>query len=493
MVQTRAQAAAEKKRSMLPAKTDQGEQPQGIRKHRSTTRLQKRPPLKALTASTGRKPSRTVTKTKLKTGDATYRKRDTKRPLDALNRDPDVLQDQLRPSLQVPPAKDALHRPAIGSNDICEPIAFWATQGRWPQGYFRPDILPDISDVERLLARSKSISFPRTPTTSVATPSDQKPREEKSAPYRDARYATLLGTKGSFMTASNLGIVDACRTFIKTSLEANHAVPKDSLFRDDVFISTCQNLQGKNEARVIQDITRLIVPSAENLATFGAAHLDILAESVNEGWNNSVPLTGIRPQPDYSVGFRREAFTDDQLKKLSPFIGNFLSGDQSFFMGTYYMYFPFLTCEVQCGDEELNVADRQNAHSMTLAARAVVELFRLAKREDEVHRQLLAFSISHDDCSVRIYGCYPVLDGKKTEYHRHPIHRFDFTALEGKEKWTAYRFTKNIYEVWMPQHFRKICAVIDQLPSNLSFSVSSLSEKGGSRRLGESRFMTVGS
>jgi len=51
------------------------------------------------------------------------------------------------------------------------------------------------------------------------------------------------------------------------------------------------------------------------------------------------------------------------------------------------MYFPFLTCEVKCGSAALDIADRQNAHSMTLAVRGVVELFRLEKREKEFHRE----------------------------------------------------------------------------------------------------------
>jgi hypothetical protein len=55
-------------------------------------------------------------------------------------------------------------------------------------------------------------------------------------------------------------------------------------------------------------------------------------------------------------------------------------------MATYYMYFPFLTCEVKCGAAALDIADRQNAHSMTLAVRGIVELFRAVKREDEVNR-----------------------------------------------------------------------------------------------------------
>ncbi|KAJ4327510.1 hypothetical protein N0V84_002036 [Fusarium piperis] len=332
-----------------------------------------------------------------------------------------------------------------------------------------------------IFGSSSSFVRRRSNSATSMTPSDQKPREEKSAPYLDSRYETLLGTKGSFMVKSNLDVTSASKGLARSLFEATQAIPEESLFRDDVFESTCQKIHNRNEARVIQDITRLIVPSAESLATFGAKHLDILIESVNEGWNNSVPLTGTRPQPEYSVGFRREAFTDDQLAKLSPFLGDFIAGDQSLFMGTYYMYFPFLTCEVKCG--ELDVADRQNAHSMTLAVRAVAELFRAVKREGEVHREILAFSISHDHRSVRIYGHYPVVDGKNIKYYRHPLHTYDFTALDGKEKWTSHHFTKNVYDKWMPAHFKKICSAINQLPANLDFDVPSLSETGLSQNL----------
>ena len=88
-------------------------------------------------------------------------------------------------------------------------------------------------------------------------------------------------------------------------------MPQISLFRDDIFKKTCKNVQDRNESRVIHDITRLIVPSAETLATYGATKLECLIESVNEGWNDSIPVTKTRPQPDYAVGFRREAFTSN--------------------------------------------------------------------------------------------------------------------------------------------------------------------------------------
>jgi hypothetical protein len=96
----------------------------------------------------------------------------------------------------------------------------------------------------------------------------------------------------------------------------------------------------------------------------------------------------------------------------------------------------------------LDIADRQNAHSLTLAVRAVIELFRTVRRKDKVNRKILAFSISHDNTSVRIYSHYPVISARNdVKYYRHPIYKFDFTALDGKDRWTAYRFTKNVYDI----------------------------------------------
>ncbi|KAF6834862.1 hypothetical protein CMUS01_06016 [Colletotrichum musicola] len=249
-------------------------------------------------------------------------------------------------------------------------IRFWAKERHWPQECFEPDM-------ELILKRKRS-QF-QSDSATYTTASDQRPREQKSAPYRDARFEALLETKGSFMQESPLGITDTSKTLCVTLLEQHQAYPEHTLFRDDIFDSTCQNIRTRNEDRVIQDIARLIVPSAESLPKFSARNTNILIESVNEGWNNSIPLTKTRHQPDYSVGFKRAAFTESQLARLSPFIGDYLSGDHSFFMSTYYMFFPFLTCEVKCGGL-LDIADRQNAHSTTLAARGVVELFGAVQR-----------------------------------------------------------------------------------------------------------------
>jgi hypothetical protein len=57
-------------------------------------------------------------------------------------------------------------------------------------------------------------------------------------------------------------------------------------------------IQDRNEAKVIQDIARLIVPSAQSLAIRGAIRLKTLIESINEGWDNSIAVTKPRPQPE---------------------------------------------------------------------------------------------------------------------------------------------------------------------------------------------------
>ena len=290
-------------------------------------------------------------------------------------------------------------------------------------------------------------------------------------PYRDLRYAKLLAAKGSHMNKSGLGITNTSLSIYKTLLSSEQTIPTDSPFRDDVFEATCCSVQDRNEARIVRSISPYIVPSAEDLAIMGAAKLKCLIENVNERWTGSIPVQGPPPQPDYCVGFRRLAFSEEQLKRLDPLIGSIF--DTSFFVATYRMYFPFLACEVNAA---LDVADRQNAHSMTIAVRSIIELYRAVKREKELDREILAFSISHDDTTVRIYGHYAVVNASETTFYRHPIKKFDFTSDEGLDKWTAYTFTKNVYDVWMPIHLERICSAVDQLPSSLNFQVSEGSE-----------------
>lgn len=319
--------------------------------------------------------------------------------------------------------------------------------------------------MDPLLARKKPPSIRRKRSESsvtTSTQSDQKQREEKSAPYKNSSYITPLEVEGnSYMREYELGIRDEDESLCQKFLDRKQPIPKDTIFRDDIFRATCNRLAGKNEARIFKDVTPLIVPFAENLALLGAKHLQSVLESVNESWSNCISITKPRPQPDYALGFGRHAFSDDQLDKLQPYIGD--PSDLSYFRATLYMYFPFLTAEVKCGAMGLDIADRQNAHSMTVAMNGVLELFKRVGREQELHRRILGFSYSHDDESTRIWAHYPVVSGSKITFWRHSVTKYYFTGRNGVERWAAYTFTRNTYDIWVKLHFKLICSAIDDL------------------------------
>ncbi len=312
--------------------------------------------------------------------------------------------------------------------------------------------------------RSRSSTSLQDPVSNsdifVPDASDQKSRAQKTSPYLRPRYKLLLELKGSFMKDSQAGILAAEKKFCETLINRKQKPPSDSLFDDRFFRDTFDKIDDENETRVIRDITLLITPSAELLATRGIQKLECLKESTNAGWNNSIPFEGPRPQPDYSVGFKRIMVSDDQIKKLR------LQqlDEKSYFAATEKILFPFLTCEVKCGAQPLDIADRQNAHSMTLAVRGVVELYRNVGRAQELHQKVLAFSISHDYHNVRIYGHYPEIDGLDTKYYRHLIKEFSIISENGKNRWAAYQFTLNIYDSFVPMHLNRIKSAVDQLP-----------------------------
>jgi hypothetical protein len=114
--------------------------------------------------------------------------------------------------------------------------------------------VPEIR-LNHLLATKKSSSLrgrrseAGSISASSATPSDQKPREAKSIPYQDARYKTILASKGSFLDGSDLEITNSSKENIQTLLSAEQTVPVDSLFRDDLFKSTLRKIQDRNETK----------------------------------------------------------------------------------------------------------------------------------------------------------------------------------------------------------------------------------------------------
>ncbi|KAM3072129.1 hypothetical protein ACMFMG_008589 [Clarireedia jacksonii] len=370
-----------------------------------------------------------------------------------------------------PKRKRVLHQsvePAVSERDSL--TAHWVEHIEWPPEAFEPE--PDKPQIMSILFALKKTSqslrrkWSQSSITESSTPSDQKLREVKTSPYTHSSYPLHLEARGVRMTRSELGITDASKTLCRNLLETRCEKPSNTLFEDNILEDAIQALQGMNESRVIQDIARLLVPSAETLARTSEKRFDILVESVNEGWDNCFPLTDPQPQPDYAAGFGRSALGDSRITKLRCLVGDEPFLYQSCLMATRYMYFPFLTSEVKCGTAGLELADRQNAHSMGIAVRAIVLPFMLARRHMELHRRILTFSISHNHDTVRLHGWYIIIDGTTYTIHRHVIRSFDLLDMDGRDKWTAYSFSIGIYR-YAVGLLKQINAVIDELPANL--------------------------
>jgi len=363
-------------------------------------------------------------------------------------------------------------------------VAYWAKEGRWPNQF------PDMAlPLRHLIARKRPP--PSDSTTSVTRddgklhPGDsimvkKKTKINAAEQYRDNNFEGMLESKNVYMEPLGEVFCDIDKNMCSALLFAQQPHPLGSIFDDETFKTAFRNMRGRNEGRFAQDISRLIVPSAETLS-LDHNRLGALIESVGEEWDSSIPLTETHPQPAYAVGFRDEAFEEDQFAKLEPFTGNQQNRDQSFFLGTHYMYFPFLAYEMKHGP---CYAERKNAETMAVAIRGVVELFRAVDRLDEINQRILGFSVSHDRSFVQIHAYYPVIEGQHVKYYTHALHKFDITAMRGRERWTSFRFTKNVYETWAPLHLKRICSAIDLLPPHPDYRDSSLSAVSGALSLG---------
>jgi hypothetical protein len=341
-------------------------------------------------------------------------------------------------------------------DSIADPVTRWMQGKPWPKEYFEQE-----STMNPLLKRKTSSSS----LSKQSEMSDGSVREGKNPAAKSRLYEKNLAAAGIYM-GGGPGITNTCRALCKSLLAAEQPLPPDSLFRDDRFEKTCERLRNENEAKVIRDISPLLVPSVEVLCAYGEEYLESMVDHVNQKWYGCVPIvTGPVPQPDYSAGCKETIFTKGQLRKLEPFVRGWKGTP---FLATAWMYFPYLTMEVKCGNEGLNIADRQNAHSSSVAVKQVVDLYRQVSRQQELNRKVLAFSVSHDQEAVRIYGHYPVIDGDQTSVYRHTIKKFDITNEDGKDKWTTYIFTRNLYDIYGPIHFERLRSAADQLPDPLS-------------------------
>ena len=254
----------------------------------------------------------------------------------------------------------------------------------------------------------------------------------------------------------------------KDLLSATYDPPPYSLFEGELFWKTLESVRNENEARIVRDVQPNIIPSPEILSLRGLSKIKYLKEAIVTQWSNVVSFAGPQPCPDFTVGLSPSAFTSaeiDQLNRQSIDAPSRFIGD---------LYFPFFTCEAKCGANGLNESDRQNARSAATAIHAILQLHRQGDQTrqeskaptgaNQLYREPLFFSISHDHSFVKIYSYYPVIKEDKTNNYCHLIKSYDLNEGDGENRWTAYNFFRKLCDDFAPIHLQRIRDAIPYLP-----------------------------
>ena len=342
-------------------------------------------------------------------------------------------------------------------------IEHWCKTGKWPSDYLA---MNTAESSENSGKRGRSY------TETVR-------RGDNPLQYSPG-YEQVLEQAGIFMSLETRKTISAeSKSLCDVLLNSFFPPPTNSLFGNRSFVLALNALRSENEPRVQRDITPLLVPCVSLLYLQERIQkCEHLSAKVQNEWTKVMALAGPLPKPDYCVGLMPSAFTADEVKVLRTYSSPVRP---TLFRDGFY--FPFLMCEVcaentsgsfnyiinaskvKCGEQGVNVAERQNMHSASIAVNTIVELYRdpAVASEEELDGKILAFSISHDHRLVLIHGHYArVTAGEKTTLHRHLLVSF---TLDGDDKvqWKAYHIVRKIYDHFAPVHVARIKSAIEKL------------------------------
>lgn len=343
--------------------------------------------------------------------------------------------------------------------DRYNPIETWIESGNWPGDFATKGF--EMAD-SRNSAKSSN-KRPRTSSYSQSVKDGVVPVQYSAA------YQRWIFTKGLDMDVLkgeecvSKESKAQCINLQKITLNAI----QPSIFPEGSLRKVLNKCQNRNEALVNRDVTPMLVPPIMSLYFGGANHLEHVIDEVNTDWDERCVLAGPQLRPDLAIGLFSSAFTCEEIDKLN----NYTASD-NWTRFTGEMYFPFLMCEVKCGKEGLDVADRQNMHSSSVALRAILRIeqeadkYRPGKRLASLNGQILVFSISHDQKDARLYGHYALLHGDKWTYHRYFINSFNLLLNRNNvlDVLALYNFVQNLFKSHLPIHVQRLKDALAAFP-----------------------------
>ncbi|KAI5366167.1 hypothetical protein Slin15195_G076900 [Septoria linicola] len=254
-------------------------------------------------------------------------------------------------------------------------------------------------------------------------------------------------------------ITSACQRLCDDLKKRDCSPPHGPSFERDRLLKILDLVRFRNEARVVRDIMPLVVPSPELLNVDGHQGMDQMSEAMDAEWLQCNTICGPRPKPDFAVGISSSAFAEDEKVKLRL---SHTSACPNLFPEN--MYYPFLICEVKGSDRPIQEAERQSMHSASIAVRAIVQLYRKISATDEVDRRILAFSVAHNNTTVKIFGHFARVEEQKLTFFRCRLYTADFATDFGSDEWAKpYGIIRAIYDVFFPQHLARITGALTRL------------------------------
>lgn len=336
---------------------------------------------------------------------------------------------------------NASHQPS-GSIELNtrNPVAYWALTQDWPVGFSQQG--GDMGPVSSNKRKSESVHTHR------------------------AVHLARMQEHRIFMGASAL-MKQVSKDLCAELLKGNREPVSSPFFPAARLLDVLQRVQSANEGRIQRDVLPCVVPSAENLHFCGVLGLESIVEEISALWTRCATLGSTIPKPDYVAGLSPGDFSSDELESLQ----NYATLTTPFLF-TPNLCFPFLICEAKDGDQGLNKAHRQNLHSAAIAVRAIIELHRAAfgksdRRVKELYGQVLVFTVAHNHEIVHTYGHYAVLVANTADtlaFHRFQIAVFSLTAFEGKNLNKPQNFIRNMYDMFAPEHRKRIKNAAKKLP-----------------------------
>lgn len=339
-----------------------------------------------------------------------------------------------------------------------DPISYWIAHHIWPESFAEHNSMtPKNLDKRQRTSDHSQNDRLRSYTECL---------KNKEVPVQyTAAYQNYILTQGL-----NMDILEGKKLISKESeklcvdlQKITHKTIESTTFSTEAIKDVIDSCQNRNEAIVNRDITPLIVPSIPSLYFGGDNSLKHVIDEVNVDWNQQCVLTGPRVRSDLAIGLFSSAFTEEEIDKLKRY-----TSVDNWTQVTVNMYFPFLMCEVKCGREGLDAADRQNMQSCSVAVRALLRIeqeadkYRSEKKMDNLMEQILVFSISHDQQDVRLWGHYAIVQQGKWTYYRYRIKKFDL--MEPNDVLAIHNFVRNILKFHLPEHVRRLKNALAAFP-----------------------------